>query len=315
MNLSPRATTIGLQILMLSGFAAVIVIEGVQGGPLAPILVRLAAFLLMLGALIAYVRKLRYAEPAMIVLVALIVPTVVSDTRADASNGLALIIPAIFALLVGRPLWVLAAAAVTLALFLLRDGGALWEHTAIFYPLYVMVVGGMALARAVTDAVLREVQAQAQRAEVALGQLGAQAAALAEANRAQEQQLAQQQRLLDLVASLETPLIALAEGVLFVPIVGHLDSRRSQTLKRRMLNAVHDQRVELVVIDIAGVSMIDEAIARALLEATHALRLLGCRVALSGISPTVAPALARLDVNLSGVITVRSPQEALAASA
>jgi anti-anti-sigma regulatory factor len=136
--------------------------------------------------------------------------------------------------------------------------------------------------------------------------------ALGDANTQLNEQLDQQRQLLNLVTSLETPAVPLAEGVLFVPIVGHVDTRRALELNERLLTTASEQRARLVILDIAGVSVIDTEVAQALLQTAQALRLLGCRVTLSGISPENALTLTRLEIELHGVSTVRSPQEALA---
>jgi anti-anti-sigma regulatory factor len=137
--------------------------------------------------------------------------------------------------------------------------------------------------------------------------------ALEDANATLNHQLEQQRQLLNLVTSLETPTVPLAEGVLFVPIVGHVDTRRAQDLNERLLEATNVQRARLVILDIAGVSILDTAVAQALLQTSQALRLLGCRVTISGISPENALTLTHLGIEMRGVTTVRSPQEALAA--
>jgi rsbT co-antagonist protein RsbR len=96
-------------------------------------------------------------------------------------------------------------------------------------------------------------------------------------------QYAEQQRLLDLVSVLETPVIAIAEGVLLAPIVGHLDSRRAGQLTKRLLDAVYAQRARAVIIDIAGVPLVDTQVAQLLIRTAQSIRLLGSRVALTGI--------------------------------
>lgn len=152
---------------------------------------------------------------------------------------------------------------------------------------------------------------QARRAEDALARTEQQAQALAAANTQQEAQLDQQRQLLDLVATLETHASPLAEGVLFAPIVGHLDTQRAEALTSRLLAEATAQRAQLIIIDIAGVSTIDTAVARGLLNTAQALRLLGCAVTLSGISAEVAMTLVSLDVGLENLATARSPREAL----
>ncbi len=99
--------------------------------------------------------------------------------------------------------------------------------------------------------------------------------------------------------------------MLFVPIAGHLDSRRAQALTARLLEEAHAQRAQLVILDIAGGSVIDTGVAQAILHTAHALRLLGCTVFLSGIAAEVATTLVQLGVGLEGITAVRSPQDAL----
>jgi anti-anti-sigma regulatory factor/PAS domain-containing protein len=121
----------------------------------------------------------------------------------------------------------------------------------------------------------------------------------------------EQRRLLELIATLEIPAVALADNVLLAPIVGHLDSRRAKALTAKLLGEAHDRRTRLVILDITGVQEIDTMGAKALLDMTQALRLLGCQVTLSGVSASTALTLIHQGLVLEGVRTVRSPQEAL----
>jgi len=134
---------------------------------------------------------------------------------------------------------------------------------------------------------------------------------LVRANEQLQQQLASERELLNLVSALETPVVSLAEGILLAPIVGHIDSRRADTLRSHLLEAVHVNRTKLMILDITGVTTIDTSVAQALMMTIQALRLLGCRVVVSGISATVAMTLTHLGIDMSNVETVRSPEEAL----
>jgi rsbT co-antagonist protein RsbR len=125
------------------------------------------------------------------------------------------------------------------------------------------------------------------------------------------QQYAEQQRLLDLVSVLETPVIAIAEGVLLAPIVGHLDSRRAGQLTKRLLDAVYAQRARAVIIDIAGVPLVDTQVAQLLIRTAQSIRLLGSHVALTGISSETAMTLSSLGMRLEEMQTMRNPQEAI----
>lgn len=184
----------------------------------------------------------------------------------------------------------------------------------ISYPIvYAIIVGVLLLARAVLDTTARQADEARKRAEMAQTQAEEQARALEAANATQQAQLEDQRRLLDLVATLEIPAIILADGVLFAPIVGNLDNHRSALLTSRLLDAAHQQRAHHVIIDISGVSTVDTGVAQALIQSAQALRLLGCRVTLSGILSDVALTLTQQKIQLSDIATVRSPQEALMA--
>jgi rsbT co-antagonist protein RsbR len=120
-------------------------------------------------------------------------------------------------------------------------------------------------------------------------------------------------RLLELIATLEVPAVALADNVLLAPIVGHLDSRRAKMLTASLLDEVHQRRARLVILDVTGLQEVDTMVAKALLGTVQALRLLGCQVVLSGVSASTAMTLVHQEITLEGVRTVRSPQEALSA--
>jgi rsbT co-antagonist protein RsbR len=121
----------------------------------------------------------------------------------------------------------------------------------------------------------------------------------------------EQRRLLELVATLEIPAVPLADNVLLAPIVGHLDSRRAEMLTARLLDEVHQRRTDMVILDITGVQEVDRTVAQGLLTTVQTLRLLGCKVTLSGVSASTAMTLVDQGIGLEGVRTARSPQEAL----
>jgi anti-anti-sigma regulatory factor len=178
--------------------------------------------------------------------------------------------------------------------------------------LSVIVIVGVAclafLGTRVTEQALGAAEVNEQRATEALAQaemqsrtLESQAAALIEA----------EQRQRELVATLETPTVAVAEGVLLAPIIGTIDSARAQQITARLLQDTSAQRVSLLIIDIAGVTLVDTAVAKALIETIQAVRLLGCDVVLTGITASVATTLTHLGIALDGVPTMRSPQDVL----
>jgi anti-anti-sigma factor len=147
----------------------------------------------------------------------------------------------------------------------------------------------------------RAAEAEAARAE-------------AEAARAEiEQRSADQARLLDLVQTLELPVLSVGQGVLIVPLVGSIDSRRIDEIQRRLLQNVMQRRAHTVVLDVTGISLIDTTIARRLLQIAQAVRLLGAQTLLSGISAHVAQTLVSLGVALDDLQPVADLDQALAA--
>jgi anti-anti-sigma regulatory factor len=99
--------------------------------------------------------------------------------------------------------------------------------------------------------------------------------------------------------------------VLLAPIVGVIDSRRAQALTERLLTDAQYQQADTVILDLAGVALVDTQVAQALMQTTQALRLLGCGVVITGISAEIATTLTRLDFDLRGIRMARSPQEVL----
>ncbi|GAB4209196.1 MAG: STAS domain-containing protein [Roseiflexaceae bacterium] len=313
MRITQRQVVLGLQTLMLVGVVVIFVILLFTGGTLDQLIRCLIGSIL--GAVILWLtwKRWRFADQLLLLgsigLSAFIPP----DPWFNRDTLLSLLIPAIFGLIIGRPRWVLIGPFASLGLILLRNSGSHpLDFNAPTLVLFAMLVGGMALAGVVTSTAQERAAENAHRADTERDRAEQQAAELAAANEQLSTQLNQQRQLTDLVATLETPVAPLAEGVLLAPIVGHLDQRRAQQLTARLLREAHERRARLVVLDIAGVAHVDTAVAKALLDTAQALRLLGCSVALSGISASVAAALANLGVSMEGVMTVRGPQEALA---
>ncbi|WP_322511601.1 STAS domain-containing protein, partial [Chloroflexus sp.] len=91
-----------------------------------------------------------------------------------------------------------------------------------------------------------------------------------------------------------------------------LDSRRAEQLRSRILEAVAAKRAHTVIIDITGITVIDTAVAKALIDTTAAIRLLGARTIISGIRPAVAQTLVHLNAGLGDITTAPNPEAALA---
>lgn len=112
--------------------------------------------------------------------------------------------------------------------------------------------------------------------------------------------IAQQRRT---ISELETPVIQVWDGILALPIVGSLDTARTQEMNEALLQRIVDTGSEIVILDITGVPVVDTAVARHLLETVAAARLLGAEVLVVGLSTRTALTLVHLGLDLSGITT------------
>lgn len=105
------------------------------------------------------------------------------------------------------------------------------------------------------------------------------------------------------IMELQTPVIQVWDRILALPIVGSLDTARTQEMNEALLQKIVDTGSEIVILDITAVPVVDTAVAKHLLETVAAARLLGAEVLLVGLSTRTAITLVHLGVDLSGVIT------------
>jgi anti-anti-sigma factor len=316
MKITQRQSVLGVLILLTSInlllIIALMIPSFAQGLPEGLTMSGSISLIGLVVLLFAYWRGWDPARYIVVVYMTLALAFVTPEPFVTGYASLTIFVPPALALILAGPACVVGSAVVLYGILLVRAGGVGAYANPITMLLATITIGSMIVARLVTDTALASVREHAQKAEAEKSRAEAQANELVEANELMNTQLDQQQQLLDLVATLETPAVPLAEGVLFAPIVGHIDARRAQTLTSRLLQAANEQRARMIILDIAGVSILDTSVARALLNTAQALRLLGCDVTLSGISASVAMTLINLGVSLDGIKTVRSPQEALA---
>ena len=109
----------------------------------------------------------------------------------------------------------------------------------------------------------------------------------------------QQEEMLEL----STPVVKLWEGVLALPMIGTLDSHRTQIVMESLLQKIVETSCEIAIIDITGVPNVDTLVAQHLLKTITAARLMGADCIISGIRPQIAQTIVHLGVNLEGVIT------------
>ncbi len=102
---------------------------------------------------------------------------------------------------------------------------------------------------------------------------------------------------------LSTPVVKLWEGVLALPMIGTLDSARTQVVMESLLQRIVETGAEVAIIDITGVPTVDTLVAQHLLKTITAARLMGAECIISGIRPQIAATIVHLGVDLSAVIT------------
>jgi rsbT co-antagonist protein RsbR len=126
--------------------------------------------------------------------------------------------------------------------------------------------------------------------------------------RAREQVInAQAEQLLELT----TPVVKLWEGVLAVPLVGTLDSARTQVVMEKLLEALVETGAEQAIVDITGVLAVDTQVAQHLLKTVMAARLMGAECTISGIRPQIAQTIVGLGIEFGDITTKASLADAL----
>jgi rsbT co-antagonist protein RsbR len=118
----------------------------------------------------------------------------------------------------------------------------------------------------------------------------------------------QQQELLEL----STPVVQLWHGVLALPLIGTLDSARTQVVMESLLQAVVETGSQIAIIDITGVPVVDTLVAQHLLKTVAAARLMGADCIISGIRPQIAQTIVHLGVEINDVITKATLADAFA---
>lgn len=108
-----------------------------------------------------------------------------------------------------------------------------------------------------------------------------------------------------------SPIISVWDGVLGVPIMGTLDSERTQLIMESLLQEIVSHEAEVAIIDISGISMVDSAVADHLIRTAKAVRLVGALPILTGINADIAQTIARLGIELEGVRTMGTLRDGL----
>jgi rsbT co-antagonist protein RsbR len=127
--------------------------------------------------------------------------------------------------------------------------------------------------------------------------------------RAREEVIRRQQ---DELLELSTPVVKMWDGILALPMIGTLDSARTQVVMESLLQRIVETGSEIAIIDITGVPTVDTLVAQHLLKTVAAIRLMGADCIISGIRPQIAQTIVHLGVDLTDVTTKANLSDALA---
>lgn len=118
-------------------------------------------------------------------------------------------------------------------------------------------------------------------------------------------------RQTDEITQISTPVIRVWDGILALPIIGTLDSARTQVVMESLLQEIVQSGSSIAILDISGVPAVDSLVAQHLIKTVSATRLMGAECIISGIRPEIAQTVVHLGIDLSGVITKSTLASAL----
>lgn len=118
-------------------------------------------------------------------------------------------------------------------------------------------------------------------------------------------------RQTDEITEISTPVIRVWDGILALPIIGTLDSARTQVVMENLLQEIVATGSGIAILDISGVPAVDSLVAQHLIKTVSATRLMGAECIISGIRPEIAQTVVHLGIDLSGIITKATLASAL----
>lgn len=111
--------------------------------------------------------------------------------------------------------------------------------------------------------------------------------------------------------AMSTPVTQLWDGLLLLPVVGLIDSRRAQDIMDNTLNHISQHHAQSFILDISGVAVVDTAVANHLIKITKATKLMGCECIISGLSPAVAQTIVELGIDVGTIKTTANLKAAI----
>ena len=118
-------------------------------------------------------------------------------------------------------------------------------------------------------------------------------------------------RQTDEITEISTPVIRVWDGILAMPIIGTLDSSRTQVVMENLLQQIVETSSTIAILDISGVPAVDSLVAQHLIKTVSATRLMGAECIISGIRPEIAQTVVHLGIDLSNVVTKSTLASAL----
>lgn len=118
-------------------------------------------------------------------------------------------------------------------------------------------------------------------------------------------------RQTDEITEISTPVIRVWDGILALPIIGTLDSARTQVVMENLLQEIVESGSTIAILDISGVPAVDSLVAQHLIKTVAATRLMGAECIISGIRPEIAQTIVHLGIDLSNIVTKASMASAL----
>jgi rsbT co-antagonist protein RsbR len=118
-------------------------------------------------------------------------------------------------------------------------------------------------------------------------------------------------RQTDEIAEISTPVIRVWDGILALPIIGTLDSARTQIVMESLLEEIVESGSTIAILDISGVPAVDSLVAQHIIKTVAATRLMGAECIISGIRPEIAQTVVHLGIDLSNIVTKASLASAL----
>lgn len=114
-----------------------------------------------------------------------------------------------------------------------------------------------------------------------------------------------------ILMEMSTPVTQLWDGILMLPLVGIIDSKRAHDIMNAMLTQIADTQSKIFVLDISGIAIMDTAVANYLIKITKATKLMGCTCIVSGVSSAVAQTIVELGINTDEILTTGNMRDAL----